>query len=395
MTNSHSLPIVSAVDARQSADETMDKLRESLLEFEPNDGFEKALSVVHGSPTLQHLLTNEHVQCCKLLRPSAEKAQKTKVRQLAHVQAQLTDVIASGNSTRSTMGGSHIAPMWNTLLGLRGFSSSKTVLCEFELGVLHCLERRIQTEIGDTFQDFDGDGTVPSVSPWTDQGKQLEQEYRHGLLSSLSGANCGDGPLAVFNRKYPRHQVQSVFDALDLLKKIANPVVGVHIDVVKGMETDLWKAVQECFLIPKGRWWQSWLLRTFAIGLKDLAKKGDHKAISFCLCAFMASGPSADGPLCWLDPWVTLFGPHIHKLTGDSDSLIVTSRRLQKVMDTVLPSVLSELVLFEEEIKHSLWVANQLKTSMLGVFVSVGPTCLSGIFHFIPHAIVGLMHLVR
>jgi len=235
--------------------------------------------------------------------------------------------------------------------------------------VIACLDADVRQTVGDVVPEW---GKPDSQASWSDVGARMEALWLEGLARHSStrhrfrpdGGQDGFDSLAgaletlrrLSGKKKFNNQISrsNEWDAQSLRSAIEQPLMASN----KGME-----------------WWDKCsIARAFAIGLADLWKKEDYKAIIYILWEAERLHVGRTGPdqaydrhvpFAWATAPVKLAGPHLGKFGGDSDSYATFAGRLNEVRDVTLPLFVSELRRYRAATQEKVDEANFLQ---LGCF---------------------------
>jgi len=248
-------------------------------------------------------------------------------------------------STFSASRDTEISGPWQVLHVLHQMHNEFRLAPEFLQDLMRYFERDVEWMMGPIIDEAKY-GTCHA--PWTERGKRLMSlfvEHLAEMNSDVHGLPRALGESGVLS---------TMVEALEVLRaESGQKKVAIRTSVwPEEHVAELKVAVRKRMLKANSsnEWFQKGLLpRAFAIGLADLWKLEDYKALSYILKqAIRIRGPSPskaeEAIFGWVHIPITLAGPHLAKFAGDSDSIAEFTARLFVIRDVALPAFSLQLV---------------------------------------------------
>lgn len=294
-----------------------------------------------------------------------------KISELAHVLERLQTYAKTSQDTTTNPSSGGMSGIWAIVHVLAQIHLEFRDSTPFVTQILGCLDQDVRDAVGSVVNDRDG---AQTHTVWSERGLELESMLLNHLAAFNSDeGGVGGGALEALrgNTRRLRHSVSMV--------KTASSAADEEDQMKKRVKTHLLD------MRTKPWWVDGAFSRAFCIGLKDLWKAEDYKALLYIMRkADQIRGHSVpQEPFGWTFRMVTLAGPHLRKFGGDSDSFMYLGDRLLEVVVSVLPHFLAKLKKLKAVIDNDLERVHQchlqILTLMGALMVSVSQVFLQEI----------------
>lgn len=272
-----------------------------------------------------------------------------KISELSHVLERLQTYAKTSQETTTNPSSGGMSGIWAIVHVLAQIHLEFRDSTPLTTQILGCLDQDVRDAVGSVVNDRDG---MQTHTVWAERGLELESL----LLSHLAAFNTDEG-----------RQLESLRDNTRRLR--VSVTMSKTLSCAQDEEEQMKKRVKTHLLDMRSKpWWvEGAFSRAFCIGLKDLWKAEDYKALLYIMRkAEQIRGHSVpQEPFGWTFRMVTLAGPHLRKFGGDSDSFMYLGDRLLEVVVSVLPHFLQKLKKLKAVIDNDLERVHQCHLQIL------------------------------